>query len=175
MSIISDALKKARESRTSSESAVFSRERDRRPRQAKSGPRFSPAFLVFTGLAVVSGAVLYPFYARPVYDKLAPHLVWGSAPPPLPKDDPSTGAGHSAGRPGRSQFSVEEKPMFLGSENASFSLSGIAQFQDGYVAVVNGQILKKGDQIQGARVLAISSKSVELDYYGERIVLQKTF
>ena len=167
MSIISDALKKARESRTSSENAVFRLERDRRPRQAKRGPRFSPAFLVFTGLAVVSGAVLYPFYARPVYDKLAPHLVWGSGPPPLPKDD--------AGRPGRSQFSVEEKPMFLGSENASFSLSGIAQFQDGYVAVVNGQILKKGDQIQGARVLAISSKSVELDYYGERIVLQKTF
>ena len=84
---------------------------------------------------------------------------------------------------GSAQYAVEEKPAILAPSMPKpraraprpFSLSGIAQFQDSYMAVLNGKIVRAGDKIDGAEVLAINSKAVELEYRGERVVLEKTF
>jgi len=85
-------------------------------------------------------------------------------------------------REGSAQFGVEQ--VLLPNRSASraapaplsgYTLSGIAAFQDHYVAVVNGHVVKAGDPVGDARVIAISAKAVELDVNGERQIIELIF
>ena len=173
MSIISDALKKARESRIRgsvsssspspapqlppaagySQSRVFAAPATRDPNVRRGAPWF---VLLLT--IVIGGPLCFPLAAKFI-------------------GDAKSGGAVPSGRTltTRGQFSIEERPVFMGSDRPAFSLSGIAQFQESFMAVVNGHILKQGDEIGGAKVVAISADAVELEYRGERIVLEKTF
>jgi hypothetical protein len=175
VSIISDALKKASHERRRTESAG-GRRGVRPAYEDGKGRLWDSAVSVNSRPALLAGAALLVAGAALAYALLAARAPSGGAPASFGGvPGPLAAAGPAGSRTARSQFSVEEKPVFFGSESASFSLSGIAQFQDGYVAVVNGQILRRGDRVQGATVSAITSRAVELDYNGERIVLEKTF
>lgn len=165
MSIISEALKKARESRDEGRDAVRRRESveaapaRRRPEGVPVPAERSDGrsrFIVILAVILI---------VTPIALQLFSHA---------PKSGPEGRSARNAG-PGRAQFAVEERPVFFGSQRPSFSLSGIAQFQDSYMAVINGHILKTGDEVQGAKVVVISADAVELDLNGERILLEKTF
>jgi hypothetical protein len=53
----------------------------------------------------------------------------------------------------------------------AFALQAVAD-QDGHpVAIVNGQLVRVGDQVDGARVVRIDPEEVELDQGGRRLVL----
>lgn len=53
----------------------------------------------------------------------------------------------------------------------TFSLQAVTE-QDGHpVAIVNGQLVRVGDTVEGARVLRIAAQEVELEKDGRRIVV----
>ncbi len=159
MSIISEALKKAREARDSKNEGA-------RPAPAPVPAPQAPSKesrpdgrwrLIVTIVVILIGTPLFIEFLSPSTSK------------------PVAGKRSASPDSGRAQFAVEERPVFFGSQKPRFSLSGIAQFQDSYMAVINGHILKQGDNVQGAKVVGIRPDGVELDYKGERIVLEKTF
>jgi hypothetical protein len=82
--------------------------------------------------------------------------------------------------PASAQFLIEEAPR-LGaviprpSHNPLFNLSGIAYDDKGYMAVVNGDVVRVGDWIQNAKVKSISSRKIELEHSGKKVVIEKTF
>lgn len=171
MSIISDALRKARERGIGGEWRAGGPILPRKKKHSSSSMNARPLVLMGFLVVLLAGFLLYPFAGRYLEDYGFPSLSFALG----EKGSPIEKYASRAAGVRRGQYAVEEKPFFLGSDNSSFSLSGIAEFQDGYVAVINGQILRRGNRIQGATVVAITSQSVELDYEGERIILEKTF
>ena len=169
MSIISEALKKATQSRSL---YVRATENSRIPKQKFKSSRSVktiPWVVMSVFLVVFTGILAYPV----LFQKSKGSSFFQSLQNRL-------SASQHTEKPellgvSRSQYALEEKPLFMSSDSPPFSLSGIAQFQDGFVAVVNGQIVKKGDMIRGSKVLAITSRAVELDHEGQRIILEKTF
>ena len=153
MSIISEALKKAKEIR-SGDARDAQRPLQREIPEHHASKGLNP-WLFTLVLLVFLGPVVWPIAKnnKPVSQETPQTIVTG-----------------------RSQFSVEERPAFFASaEKPTFSLSGIAQFQNSYMAVINGHILKQGDEIEGAKVVAITGDKVELEFRGERLVLENTF
>ena len=54
---------------------------------------------------------------------------------------------------------------------SGFELSGIMLSADGPVAIINNEIVKQGDVIDGASVSSIKENSVNLSYQGQELVL----
>jgi hypothetical protein len=80
------------------------------------------------------------------------------------------------------QFGIEEtavRPMTASSsgvlikDNAlpQFLLSGVVYSDNGSYCLINGKVLKRGENIGGAIVEKISPNGVLLDYLGEKIVV----
>jgi hypothetical protein len=154
MSIISEALKKARENKIEVARPAPDVPASESPKKTSSDGRWR--LIVVIVMILIGTPLLVEF--------LSPSALKRAA-----------GQRPASSDSGRAQFAVEERPVFFGSKKPRFSLSGIAQFQDSYMAVINGHILKQGDSVQGAKVVGIRPDAVELDYKGERIVLEKTF
>lgn len=202
MSIISDALKKARDARSQQSQAspanssrpaaarqtyqaaapVSTRPSlDRRPlaaapsvrRRASLAPVFAMAFIAVVGaLGLLAISRHDDESAAPVLQQIAK----ASAPAVAESSAASAPSSSPVEQAGSAQFAIEERTFFSRTQSPGFALSGIAQFQDNFVAVVNGHVVKAGDEIQGAKVVAISAKSVEMQSSaGERIVLEKSF
>jgi hypothetical protein len=58
------------------------------------------------------------------------------------------------------------------SQNADLHLSGIISGPAGNSAVINGRRLRSGSIIAGARVLAVTPKSVKIERNGKRITMK---
>ena len=54
----------------------------------------------------------------------------------------------------------------------SFNLTGITQFNHGYKAIINEQIISKGDQIKNFKVTDITKNSVLLKWYKHSVTLK---
>ena len=54
----------------------------------------------------------------------------------------------------------------------SFNLTGITQFNNGYKAIINEQIISEGDQIENFRVTNITKNSVLLKWYKHSVTLK---
>ena len=54
----------------------------------------------------------------------------------------------------------------------SFNLTGITQFNHGYKAIINEQILSEGDEIENFRVTDITKNSVLLKWYNHSVTLK---
>ena len=54
----------------------------------------------------------------------------------------------------------------------SFNLTGITQFNNGYKAIINEQIISKGDQIKNFKVTDITKNSVLLKWYKHSVTLK---
>jgi MSHA biogenesis protein MshK len=62
-------------------------------------------------------------------------------------------------------------PLAPAAEAPAFALQAVTE-QDGQpVAIVNGQLVRVGDRVDGARVVRIAPEGVELDHDGRRLVL----
>jgi hypothetical protein len=105
----------------------------------------------------------------------APVTVRRLAPPaPLP---PETVAPAVSGQPRAADPPAPGAPVPTPEAVApppaapAFALQAVAE-QDGHpVAIVNGQLVRVGDLVDGARVLRIDPEQVELDQGGRRLVL----
>ena len=54
----------------------------------------------------------------------------------------------------------------------SFNLTGITQFNHGYKAIINEQIVSEGDEIENFRVTDITKNSVLLKWYNHSVTLK---
>lgn len=81
--------------------------------------------------------------------------------PPPPPDQPW----------GRDPFAIEPNRLPHGPKVAdqfsAFNIAGIVQGPHGYQAIVNGHVVRPGDQVNGARVGRITSEGVEIEKDGE--------
>lgn len=56
--------------------------------------------------------------------------------------------------------------------NISFALEGLLWETERPQAIINGKIVEKGDNVQGAEVLAIDKKGVRMRYKGQEFILR---
>ena len=54
----------------------------------------------------------------------------------------------------------------------AFNLTGITQFNHGYKAIINGQIVSEGEEIENFRVKDITKNSVLLKWYNHSVTLK---
>jgi hypothetical protein len=175
MSIVSEALKKA--ARTKKLKDVSNRSIGRREiifikkRLRRRNYRIlrASAFVVLSAIAL-AGLLFYALNSNTNVLKVssAPAV---SGPVPAEKT--------AKDERGLGSFSVEEKAFHkVGTLSAQvgdplFILTGIARNEDGFMAVINDEILKIGDVVQGALVTDITINYVELQINNEIILLEK--
>jgi hypothetical protein len=176
VSIISDALKKAEAFRRE---AVYPDARQQSVPMRVAGVYRNIFRLGLLCLVVLAFGVLFTSayvvvaQTREMNQKVARVLV--------PSSDVRVSPRAQRDEAGSSRFDLEEKPFHqIGSFSAQpgdplFVLSGIARNEDEYLAVVNDQILRKGDQIEGAVVIDITMDYVELQLNQDRIFLEKSY
>ncbi|RKY31892.1 MAG: hypothetical protein DRP74_03940 [Candidatus Omnitrophota bacterium] len=90
-------------------------------------------------------------------------------------ETPSTISIASSGVPQQALPAPSEGPMavtrLLQKPLPSLVLNGIFFAKDGAYALINNRIVRKGGEIEGAKVESITSNSVELSYAGETFTL----
>lgn len=154
MSIIYEALKKTREGPESADRQALAKD--------KNLPNSRPSlFKKHAGLAAW-GAVLGILFIWVITHKL-------SAPVPMVKTQmpPSL-------NPPKNNKAAQKNPDTAGSYNAlpRLLLNGIVLSEDGNIAMINDQICKAGDEIEGAKITRITSSQVTLGFRNQEIVLK---
>jgi hypothetical protein len=110
---------------------------------------------------------------------------------PARKSEPPAKAEASQGEPTSSAPAVDPKPgedelvarvmEKIKAEQAAapaapeppkFALQGITSAKDGSEAMINGLSVREGEEVEGARVVAIDHRTVKLDWNGREIVLR---
>lgn len=154
MSIIYEALKKTRESPESASRQALTKDKD------LLNPRPS-LFKKHAGLAAW-GAVLGILFTWVITHKLSAPVPIGKAqlPPPL--------------NPPKKSKAAQRNPDTAGSSRAMphLLLNGIVLSEDGNIAMINDQICKAGDEIEGAKIVRITSSQVTLGFRNQEIVLK---
>ncbi|TAN60947.1 hypothetical protein EPN16_04170 [bacterium] len=158
MSIIYEALKKTQ---ASPESA-------RRETLPKSKDLINPKPSLFkkqAGLAA-SGAVLGILFTWIITHRLP---ATAGAPVPIGKTRLPT----PLSLPKNSKAAQQKALSAAGSSRAMphLLLDGIVLSEDGNIAMINGQICKAGDEIEGAKIVRITSSQVTLGFRNQEIVL----
>lgn len=154
MSIIYEALKKTRASPESASRETLPKSKD------LINPRPS-LFKRQAGLAA-SGAVLGILFTWIITHKLSAPIPIGKTqlPPPL--------------NPPKNSKAAQKTPDAAGSSRAlpHLLLNGIVLSEDGNIAMINNQICKAGDEIEGAKIVQITSSQVTLSFRNQEIVLK---
>ena len=65
-----------------------------------------------------------------------------------------------------------EVPVVVPVEPPKFALEGITRDGQGFEALINGVSVRQGEEIDGAKVTAIDSRGVKLNWCGQEIVLR---
>lgn len=183
MSIINEALKKAQKENLnpSRPAAPHAPARNLEVEFERRKPDFNwgPIFVVLV-LVLISGPILAPVLSgpfrrfnspitapanQPVIGRVVPADRAIQTPPPM-----------AVGTP-QAQFGIEEMPM-AGQPAAlyprpSLSLSGVVvgSTNEPAYCIINNQVLKIGEAVQGARLVSINGNEVVLDFQGEKIIL----
>lgn len=158
MSIIYEALKKTRESPESASRETLPKSKD------LINPRPS-LFKKQAGLAA-GGAVLGILFTWIITHRLS---TPAGAPVPIGKTGPR--------KPPillKNNKAAQKVPNTAGSSLAlpHLILNGIVLSEDGNIAMINGQICKAGDEIEGAKIAQITSSQVTLGFRNQEIVLK---
>jgi hypothetical protein len=149
----------------------------------------APALLLLLAAAGGGGFLI----ARALRPAAAPAPVASSTPPttlaaadapprlappvPLPPESPAPAP---EARPSASQPAPSPGPAARPEAAATpvpavaapaFALQAVAEQEGHPVAIVNGQLVRVGDSVDGARVLRITPEEVELEQGGRRLVL----
>lgn len=154
MSIIYEALKKTRESPESASRETLPKSKD------LPNPRPS-LFKKQAGLAAW-GAVLGILFTWVITHKLSAPMPIGKAGLPKPLILP------------KNSKAEQRNPDTAGSSRAMphLLLNGIVLSEDGNIAMINDQICKAGDEIEGAKIVRITSSQVTLGFRNQEIVLK---
>ena len=149
MSIINEALKKAGQPILADHPEL---------RKKKSRVNWGPIFVIGV-LALITAPLLAPWFNSPYkttqMDKKTPKL------PAL-----ETSNSRMSG-----QFAVEESPIAIGPSLPNFSLSGLVYSKTDSYCLINGKVMRIGDQVGGATLSEVTPREVVLDYRGEKVVL----
>lgn len=157
MSIIYDALKKTQTNPESASRETLTKGKD------LLNPK-SSLFKKQAGLAA-SGAVLGILFTWIIAHRL-------SAPAGAPVPIGKTGLPLPLSLPKNSK-AAQKTPNAAGSSSAlpHLLLNGIVLSKDGNIAMINNQICKAGDEIEGAKIVQITSSRVTLGFRNQEIVL----
>ena len=187
MSIINEALKKAQKDKESSLHLAGGLGAPIQF-QKKHGFNWGPIFVLLV-LFLITGPIVAPFFAAPFkreatagnYALPTVSVGQGSSPNSairVPKDLVGTLAGPAR----KGQFGIEESTLLpltpgpIGAASSAnfrrnFSLSGIVYSPKGSYCIINDKIVKVGEHVNGATLLAITPEKVMLDYQGQTISL----
>ena len=159
MSIIYEALKKTRASPESASRETLPKSKD------LINPRPS-LFKKQAGLAAW-GAVLGILFTWIITHKLS--VPPAGAPVPIGKTRLPPPL-----NPPKNSKAAQKNPDTAGSykELPHLLLNGIVLSEDGNIAMINNQICKAGDEIEGAKIVRITSSQVTLGFRNQEIVLQ---
>ncbi len=185
MSIINEALKKAQKEKESSFPLAGTELRLHK----KQGFNWGPIFVLLV-LFMITGPIIAPFFAAPfkkeasTSNAISKTVSVGQSSLPdsmvvLPKnpvDSPVSATAHQG------QFGIEESPILPPSPGpigaspsaalkTNFSLSGIVYSPKESYCIINDKVVKVGERVGGATLLAITPEKVVLDYQGETIAL----
>ena len=69
------------------------------------------------------------------------------------------------------QSSDPQKAPETKNSVAGMTLSGIVKMEEGYLALINNKIVKKGDTLDDRTILSIDKNQVEVLDHGEKIIL----
>jgi len=161
VSIINDALKKTQSEINPNElpqSSVSKR---------TEKPARSPLITIFVFIATIGIIVLTLLIVAPVFRTNNPFL---SAPPPVtqspisPVPTPRMAAEHKAPPP--SQTILPKR------NNTLLTLNGIIAADDVQMALINNEIYKVGDLVEGKKILKITENSVELAVDEGTVILE---
>ncbi len=147
MSIINEALKKTGQSVAHEPRPELLRKRSR----VNWGP-----FFVMGILALVTAPILAPWFSRPYKTTQAALQVPSGT---------TVGAGQMRG-----QFAIEETSLAM-APVPNFALSGLVYSKADSYCLINGKVLKIGDQVGGATLSQVTPNEAVLNYRGEKIVL----
>jgi hypothetical protein len=163
MSIIHEALKKARHEQTSVPTGGtqeeirknLKMEIERSASRRNWGPLFVIVVLVLITGPIVAPAILAPF------KNAAPSA-------------PSSPADRTVDR--KKQFRIEEAGLFrmaapAGAKMPGLRLSGIVYSPKEAYCIINDSILKVGDSVSGAVLTSVTAQSVTLDHQGKQVTL----
>lgn len=169
MSIINEALKKAGKDRQNDMSRppieIGTYERK------KAGFNWGPVFVLLV-LALIAGPILIPVFSTP-FKKAAPTTSFKATPAhqvPVDGTHPAAAvpAPMMAASNRRAQFGIEESALSLNARVPNLALTGIVFAGDGQsYSIINNQVLKVGDHVQGATLTAIAADMVTVEYRGQ--------
>ncbi|MCX5693552.1 MAG: hypothetical protein NT014_00210 [Candidatus Omnitrophica bacterium] len=152
MSIINDALKKTGEylQKNSTANTAF----PAIPPKVK--PLFFYILILLVGLLL--GNLIFNFISHKINNQVTPKknipIATEAVKPPLPPIQPA-------------QTQEEKKP----AEKTPFILNGIFYSDNNGYALINNQIVRENDYVDGAKVSLITTDKVELDNAGQIITL----
>jgi hypothetical protein len=170
MSIINEALKKAarqdQEPLLSLRSETFGKNLGIQAGQRKPHINWGPVFVVSV-LVLIGGPILAPVLSPPFRHAMVQSIAWQ----PVVQTSPSL-RGPSLGTR-NPQFGIEEggPAIRTPADQPDLNLSGVVISPEGSYCILNERVVKQGDTVQGAKLVAIHPDEVTLDYHGERIVL----
>ena len=188
MSIINDALKKAGENKPmlhSPDAAASARDkslRDSAFSSKKQKMNWGPVFVVMV-LALITGPLLAPLFSSPFRNTNAPLLVT-SYRQALAADENKGlhDASFSSLGTKHAQFGLEEKailPLNLPARSApplddsvpNFLMNGIVYSNTDSFCIINGKVLRLGDKIERAKLVAVTAEKATLELNGKKIDL----
>lgn len=167
MSIIYEALKKTQDSPKGENPAAASAS-PKEPPRPKAPPRRKQASLALAGIA------LGIFLAWALMNKLAGTSAKNTALSPQAQGQPSERQTLvNPLPPGNSGAPSDTAGAHAsGQQTPHFILNGIVLSDEGNLALINGQVSKVGDEIEGAKIEEIANKQVVLSFKNQKIVLK---
>jgi hypothetical protein len=164
MSIINDALKKAERDGNGGKSVkTIGIELKRK----KQGLNWGPVFVVLI-LLLVAGPVVAPMFSTPFKRDYS-----GALKTTAPDAASVTLASADDAGTRRGQFGVEEvpRPAMMQAAMPGFVLSGLIYSDKESYCLINGQVVKQGEFINGAKLVRVTKDEAVLDFRGKQIIL----
>lgn len=167
MSIINEALKKAWKEKENIPSSSYQdsvrKKLDSEFHKKKSRLNWAPIFVVLV-LLLITGPIIAPLFSTP-FKPSAP-----SATQTVITPQASTATNRKA------QFGIEETGLFRGlapqaMQAPNFNLTGIVYSPKDSFCIINDQVIKVGEDIQGAKLINVGPNEVILDYKGSKVQL----
>ncbi len=128
----------------------------------------------------IQGQQIMPIAPAPQEQQIAP-IVSAAQQPPITPIAPAAGeqqitpiaaAPADTNRQKATLSLPETTPEIIPRKKPKFTVSGVILAADGNVALINGAILKVGDELDGATILEINADNVTVDLQGEKITLK---
>ncbi len=187
MSIINEALKKAVREKEENFS-LEDREMVRRNielefQKKRSKFNWGPVFILLV-LVLITGPIVAPIFSTPIKNSTniasaSEHSATQNIPASTATTEVASAPSSGINANRKAQFAVEEAPLTnaiatptIISRTPDLTLSGIVYSakQSSY-CIINNQIVKVGDSIQGAKLISVSQDSAKLNYEGKEISL----